>query len=158
MADQLGIGILGLQEGRTLLIALNSPIPATVGMTTDEHYRAPHACAVAACDLDAAKLDTARHALPDVFYTTRYEALLARPDVDIVAIYTPDDYHGDHIVRAFEAGKHVISTKPLVNSVTDARRILEASQRTGRRLLVGQSTRFFESFFRHNSNVTHCFI
>lgn len=51
-------------------------------------------------------------------------------------------------MQAFEAGKHVICTKPLINSVEDARRILDASRRTGCRLLVGQSTRFFESFQR----------
>ena len=71
-----------------------------------------------------------------------------RSDVDIVAIYTPDHLHGKHIIRAFEAGKHVICTKPIVNSLEDARKVLAAAQRTGRKLLVGQSTRFFESFQR----------
>ncbi len=42
----------------------------------------------------------------------------------------------------------MICTKPLVNSLEDARRVWQAAQRTGRQLLVGQSTRFFESFDR----------
>src|SRR5690606_26396240 len=88
---------------------------------------------------------------PDVFTTTDYDTMLAREDVDIVAIYTPDPFHGEHIVRAFEAGKHVICTKPLVNSFEDARRVLEAGRRTGKKLLVGQSTRFFESFRRQRT-------
>jgi len=131
-----GIGILGLHEGRTLLLALD---------------RIAHARAVGGCDLEQAKIDSAREAAPDVFYTRDYDALLARPEVDIVAIYTPDAQHGEHIEHAFEAGKDVICTKPLVNSVADAKRILAAARRTGRKLLVGQSTRFFEPFLRQRA-------
>jgi predicted dehydrogenase len=104
--------------------------------------------AVAGCDLRVDKIAEARAACPDLFFTTEYDAMLAREDVDIVAIYTPDAWHGEHIVRAFEAGKHVICTKPLVNSPADAERVRDAARRTGRRLLVGQSTRFFEPFQR----------
>ena len=144
----LGVGVLGLHEGRTLLVALNHVIPPPVGLTTGTATRAPHARAVAGCDLSAEKIAGARRDCPELFYTQDYAELLARRDVDIVAIYTPDQVHGEHIVRAFEAGKDVICTKPLVNSVADARRVLEAGRRTGRKLLVGQSTRFFESFQR----------
>lgn len=130
---QKGIGILGLHEGRTLLLGLD---------------RSSRARPVGGCDLSDEKIDACRRERPDLFYTKDYDALLARPEVDIVAIYTPDHLHGEHIERAFAAGKDVICTKPLVNSVGDARRILEAGRRTGRKLLVGQSTRFFEPFLR----------
>lgn len=133
---QLGIGVLGLSEGRTMLVALD---------------RAPHARAVAGCDLSVERIEAARRDCPDVFYTTSYDELLAHPDVRIVAIYTPDAFHGEHIVRAFAAGKDVICTKPLVNSLADAKMILEAGRATGRKLLVGQSTRFFESFIRQRA-------
>lgn len=144
----LGVGVLGLHEGRTLLVALNHVIPPPVGLSTGNLTRAPHARAVAGCDLSASKIAEARGDCPDLFYTRDFAEMLAQPDVDIVAIYTPDQFHGDHIVQAFEAGKHVICTKPLVNSLDDARRVLYAGRRTGRKLLVGQSTRFFESFQR----------
>ncbi|UCD76416.1 MAG: Gfo/Idh/MocA family oxidoreductase [Phycisphaerales bacterium] len=128
-----GLGVLGLNEGRTLLLATN---------------RCANAYPVAACDLSEEKLAQSRAELPDLFYTTDYAGMLARHDVEIVAIYTPDSQHADHIIAAFEAGKDVICTKPLVNRPDDARRILEAGRRTGRKLLVGQSTRFFEPFQR----------
>ena len=128
-----GIGVLGLHEGRTLLLAMN---------------RCTKAHAVAACDVDQEKLNASRAELPDLFYTADYDELLARGDVDIIAIYTPDVQHADHVIKAFEAGKDVICTKPLVNTIDGAKRMLEAGRRTGRRLLVGQSTRFFEPFMR----------
>jgi predicted dehydrogenase len=130
------IGVLGLHEGRTLLTGLD---------------RAAHAVATAGCDLDAQKLAGCRAELPSLFYTTDYKELLARPDVDIVAIYTPDNRHGDHIEQAFLAGKDVICTKPLVVSMADAARVLAVGRKTGRQLLVGQSTRFFEPFRRQRA-------
>jgi len=135
-AVQKGIGVLGLHEGRTLLVGLN---------------RTTRARAVAGCDLDANKIAACRAELPQLFYTSSYAEMLARRDVDIVAIYTPDALHGEHVVAAFEAGKDVICTKPLVNSMADAKRVLAAARRTGRKLLVGQSTRFFEPFQRQRA-------
>jgi predicted dehydrogenase len=149
--SQLGVGVIGLHEGRTLLKALTHPIPPVVGEIVEEVYRAPQVRAVAGCDLNPAKIAEARVVCPDIFYTTDYDTMLRRDDVDIVAVYTPDQYHGEHIIRAFEADKHVICTKPLVNSMTDARRLRQAGQQTSSRLLVGQSTRFFESFQRQRA-------
>lgn len=131
---QLGIGVLGLHEGLTLLGAMD---------------RVSHARAVAGCDREPGKLERARGQVPEAFYTDDLDAMLARDDVDVVAIYTPDPQHGEHVERAFAAGKHVICTKPLVVSVEAARRIRRAAAAAGdRRLMVGQSTRFFEPFRR----------
>lgn len=132
-----GVGVVGLHEGRTLLLALAS--------------RTGRAHPVAGCDINPEKLAASAAELPDLFYTADYGQMLARPDVDIVAIYSPDAHHAEHIVRAFEAGKDVLCTKPLVNSFEHARRILDVGRRTGRRLMVGQSTRFFEPFRRQRA-------
>lgn len=132
----LGLGVLGLHEGRTALLAAE---------------RTTHVRAVVGCDVDPAAVAAVRDDAPGVDVTTSYDELLGRDDVDIVAIYTPDHMHGEHIVRAFEAGKAVVCTKPVVNSVKDARRVVEAARRLDGRLLVGQSTRFFESFRRQRA-------
>ena len=130
------VGVVGLHEGRTLLVALG---------------RTVRAVPAAGCDTEPRKIEEARRDVPGIFYTCDYDEMLARPDVDIVAIYTPDSVHATHIVRAFEAGKDVICTKPVVNSLRDAAIVLSAGRRTGRKLLVGQSTRFFEPFRRQRA-------
>lgn len=132
-ARTLGLGVVGLHEGRTLLAALN---------------RTKQIHAVAACDIDKEKLAAIQNEFPSLYCTTHYQEMLSRPDVDVVAIYTPDASHGKLTVEAFTAGKDVICTKPIVNSTADAKMVLEAGRRSGRRLLVGQSTRFFEPFHR----------
>lgn len=131
--ERFGVGVLGLHEGHTMLVGL----------------RASGLCrAVAGCDLDEGKRRAALDSCPGLFVTTDYEAMLARDDVQIVAIYTPDPMHAEHIERAFQAGKHVICTKPMVNDPSVAPRLIELARKTGRRLQVGQSTRFYEPFQR----------
>ncbi|RPH36867.1 gfo/Idh/MocA family oxidoreductase [bacterium] len=139
-ARTLGLGVVGLHEGRTLLAAMN---------------RTRHIRAVAACDIDEEKLAAIQKEFPDLYCTPDYRELISRPDVDVVAIYTPDATHGKLTVQAFEAGKDVICTKPLVNSVADAKMVLQAGRKSGRKLLVGQSTRFFESFQRQRRAFEH---
>lgn len=136
-ARRLGVGVVGLHEGRTLLVALQN-----TGFCK----------AVAGCDLADEKLAEARAVQPDVFLTKSYDELLARKDVHIVAIYTPDALHAQQIAAAFRAGKHVICTKPLINSPEDAPALLQLARETGMRLQVGQSTRFFEPFRRQRAD------
>jgi predicted dehydrogenase len=135
-SKKLGVGVIGLHEGKTLLTALE---------------RTSLAYAAAGCDLKDEKISAVKKEKPDLFYTDNYDEMLKRDDVNIVAIYTPDSLHGENIIKAFHAGKDVISSKPLVNSMEDAKRILEAGRITGRKLLVGQSTRFFEPFRRQRA-------
>jgi predicted dehydrogenase len=108
--------------------------------------------AVAGCDLDSAKRQAAQDACPELFVTDEYEAMLARDDVKIVAIYTPDAMHAKHVEQAFRAGKHVICTKPLLNDPSDADRLRRVASETGMRLQVGQSTRFGEPFQRQRED------
>lgn len=132
-SERFGVGIVGLHEGHTLLVAL----------------RASGLCrAVAGCDLDELKRASAAQASPGLALTADYAELLAMPEVQIVAIYTPDSLHAEQIEAAFEAGKHVICTKPLLNDVSYTQRLLDAAARNGCRLQVGQSTRFYEPFQR----------
>jgi predicted dehydrogenase len=131
--QKLGVGVVGLHEGHTLLVAL----------------RASGLCrAVAGCDISEAKRKQALEADHGLFITERYEELLAREDVRIVAIYTPDSFHAEHIEQAFRAGKEVLCTKPLINDPNSIPRLLQVAKETGKRLQVGQSTRFYEPFQR----------
>lgn len=131
--QRLGVGVVGLHEGHTMLIAL----------------RASGLCyAVAGCDLAPEKRADAEQSTPGLWTTDSYEALLARDDVKIVAIYTPDSLHAEQIEKAFRAGKHVICTKPLVNDLSVSESLMQAAKETGGRLQVGQSTRFYEPFQR----------
>jgi len=67
------------------------------------------------------------------------EALLADDDVDAVEILSPTPLHAAHTIAALEAGKHVSCQKPIANTVSDARRMLEAARASGKTLRVTEN-------------------
>ena len=152
MSKRLGIGILGLHEGKSLLKALTYSIPDSVSqghlLIGDEPGRSQYCRAIGGFDPDLAKRVAAAEMAPGLFYPGTLDEFLANPEIDIVAIYTPDATHAELIVKAFEAGKHVICTKPLVTDLKQLAQIVAASKKAEKRLLVGQSTRFFEPFLQ----------
>jgi UDP-N-acetylglucosamine 3-dehydrogenase len=59
------------------------------------------------------------------------DSLLRDPDLDAVVISTPHPSHAELSIRSLEAGKHVLSEKPMATSLVDATRILQAAERSG---------------------------
>jgi predicted dehydrogenase len=96
----------------------------------------------AVCDLLPARREAAAREHGVAFTTAEYDALLERPDVDIVAIYTPDHLHCDQILRALEAGRHVLVTKPMTVSDEESARVVAATRRAGKLVMVAQTQRF----------------
>ena len=62
---------------------------------------------------------------------TKYADMLANPDVQVVAIHTPNSLHCDEVIAAAKAGKHVFCDKPMSTSVADAERMLAACEKAG---------------------------
>jgi len=58
------------------------------------------------------------------------ETLLRDSSVDAVIVATPHPSHAELTVRALDAGKHVLTEKPMATSLTDAARIREAAHRS----------------------------
>jgi predicted dehydrogenase len=74
------------------------------------------------------------------------DELLADPKVDLVDLCVPNDEHARLSVRALEAGKHVLVEKPIALEVADADAMLEAAERSGKRLMVAHVLPFFPEF------------
>ena len=66
-----------------------------------------------------------------------YEALLARKDIDAVYIPLPTGLRKDWVVRAAEAGKHVLCEKPVGVSTSDVRAMLDACRRNNVQFMDG---------------------
>jgi predicted dehydrogenase len=86
----------------------------------------------AICDVDRAHVDRAVTEVekagghkPKTFGDFR--RVLEDPEIDAVAIVTPDHWHALATVRAFEAGKDVFVEKPLSYSVAEGRMMADAS-------------------------------
>jgi predicted dehydrogenase len=131
----LGLGVLGLGEGRSILSA---------GVRS-ELWRVARLC-----DLNETlgRERCAEFGLDPALYTSSLDVLLGDPSVDVVGIYTPDHLHAEHVIRVLRAGKHVVCTKPFLDNLSRAREVLDAEAVSGRRVMVGQSSRFFPPFAR----------
>ena len=93
---------------------------------------------VGVADVYQGRLVRAREVFCEKIAATRdYRELLARKDVDAVIIGTPDHWHAAVAIDAMNAGKDVYCEKPMVQTVEEGQRLLEAQQRTGRILQVG---------------------
>jgi predicted dehydrogenase len=66
-----------------------------------------------------------------------YDQLLARADVDAVYIPLPTGVRKDWVVRAANAGKHIVCEKPCAPGVADLREMLEACRRNGVQFMDG---------------------
>lgn len=85
-------------------------------------------------------------------YTTNYQELLDDPTIDVIAIYTPDHLHAEHTKLAMLHGKHVVCTKPFIDDLSKAKELIEVSEKTGKNVFVGQSSRFFEPMKKQRSD------
>jgi predicted dehydrogenase len=63
--------------------------------------------------------------------TSDWRAAVARPDIDVVDIVTPNDSHAEIAIAAAQAGKHILCEKPLARTGEEARRMLDAVERAG---------------------------
>ncbi len=119
---KIGIGIIGWGfMGRTHTHSFRSiplfypgidfmPVPAAV------------------CSRTVSKAEEAKEQFGFAFATGDYRELLARQDVDVVSVCTPNARHEQMVIDALKAGKHVYIDKPLSTDGASARRILEAAK------------------------------
>jgi len=110
-------------------------------------YKAhPLAEVVAVCDADAARAkQTAKtEGVPKAY--ERVEDLVADADVDAVSIATPDFAHTEPALAAIEAGKHVLIEKPLATTLDDCEKIVEAAERSDKKIMVDFHNRWSPIF------------
>ncbi len=71
-----------------------------------------------------------------------FEDVIARDDVDVVHVCTPPSLHLDQCLAALAAGKHVVCEKPVVASLSDVDRLIEAEAAAAGRLMPVFQYRF----------------
>lgn len=79
--------------------------------------------------------------------------LLAQPDIDAVVVATPTDTHLPLVQAAAQTGKHVFCEKPLARTLAEGVALIEATDRAGVRLAVGQVVRYFAAYAHAHSAI-----
>jgi predicted dehydrogenase len=123
MPNPLGIGIVGCGYwGPNLIRSFD---------------RLPEARLVALCDADAGRLERLCSQYPSARGYTDFEAFLAHPGLDAVALATSAPTHFRLAQRSLEAGKPTFVEKPLTLSSDDARQLVALAERRALPLMVG---------------------
>ena len=99
---------------------------------------------VAFCDIVRERAEKAakEYGTPDARVYTDYKELLKEDDIDVVHVLTPNKQHSFITVDALEAGKHVMCEKPMAINSAEAKKMLDAAKRTGKKLTIGYQSRF----------------
>lgn len=118
MAKKIRWGVLGAAK-----IALTKVIPAMQQGTYSE------VAAIASRDLEKAQ-GAARDLDVPKFYGS-YDELLADREIDAIYNPLPNNLHVPWTIKAAEAGKHVLCEKPIALTTEEARKLIEARNRTG---------------------------
>jgi predicted dehydrogenase len=130
MMQEIGVGLIGYGlAGR----AFHAPyVQATPGMTLR-----------AVVSRDPAKV----HAdLPDIAVAPDVATLLARDDLDLIVVASPDELHAEHALAALASGRHVLIDKPFATTLADARRIAAEGEARGRIVTIFQNRRWDADF------------
>ncbi len=84
----------------------------------------------------------ARHGMPKQLCYTDLKKALQEVDADALLDITPQQFRKNVCIAAFEKGLHVLSEKPLANTLANAKKIVESARKHKRVYMVAQNYRY----------------
>jgi predicted dehydrogenase len=94
---------------------------------------------IALCERDKGRIAEFEKRTPGIACIEDYEAALADPAIEAVAIATPPHTHYQLVRRALEAGKQVLVEKPLARTAGEAAELVALSEEVERVLMPGHT-------------------
>ena len=117
------------------------------GIANQKHMpslkKLPNVEMVAFCDIVRARAERAKDTFgtSDAAVYEDYRKLLEDKTIDVVHVCTPNRSHSFITVDALNAGKHVMCEKPMAINSTEAKKMLDAADLSGKMLTIGYQTR-----------------
>ena len=113
--------------------------------------KAPGATLAAIATPSDANAAAAAADFPAAIIHREWQALIADPAIDAIAIAAPNHLHADIAVAALDAGKHVLVEKPMATTAADCDRVVAAAARSKAVLTVGLQCRLSPQWGRIKS-------
>jgi predicted dehydrogenase len=117
MADRIRVGIIGVGWGSIVLAPAFQAVPEFE--------------LVALCSRREERVRKAADQAGISDISTDWRELVARDDLDLVAVCTPTDLHHEQTLAALRAGKHVLCEKPVALDTAQAREMLDVATGSG---------------------------
>src|SRR5688572_3189522 len=85
-----------------------------------------------------------KYKIPDknIYNYQTFDSIKDNPDIDIIYVVLPNSMHAEYVIRAAQAGKHVICEKPMALSVEDCDKMIAACKKAGKMLSIGYRLHF----------------
>jgi predicted dehydrogenase len=71
-----------------------------------------------------------------------YDSLKDNPEVDVIYVVLPNSMHAEYTIRGHQAGKHVLSEKPMATSPADGQAMIDAARKANKKLMVAYRCRY----------------
>ncbi len=126
--SSIGVGLIG-----TGFMGKAHALAFAAAASTFDLDRRPRLAILADADAERARASAERWGFAR--FTGDWRELVADPEVEIVAIATPNHLHAEMALAALDAGKAVYCEKPMATGLADARRMAERAH--GRPTLLG---------------------
>jgi predicted dehydrogenase len=93
---------------------------------------------------DPTKLKTLskRYKVESTYSYEEYDQCLQDESIDAIYIALPNALHKDYVLKAAEAGKHILCEKPLAVTVADAKQMIRAAQHNKVKLMTAYRLHF----------------
>jgi predicted dehydrogenase len=78
----------------------------------------------------------------NIYNYQNYDSIKDNPEVDVIYIVLPNGMHAEYTVRGLQAGKHVLSEKPMANTPAECQSMIDAARTANRKLMVAYRCRY----------------
>jgi predicted dehydrogenase len=78
----------------------------------------------------------------NIYNYQNYDSIKDNPEVDVIYIVLPNGMHAEYTVRGLQAGKHVLSEKPMANSPAECQQMIDAARKADRTLMIAYRCRY----------------
>src|SRR5450755_3851340 len=78
----------------------------------------------------------------NIYNYQNYDTIKDNPEVDIIYIVLPNGMHAEYTIRGLQAGKHVLSEKPMANTPAECQAMIDAASKANRKLMVAYRCRY----------------
>ena len=96
---------------------------------------------LAVCDIDEHKAKKFSKQFACYGYTALKDMLEKETEADVLIVCTPNGLHAAHSIQGLKAGLHILCEKPMALSSADCRKMITASAKANKHLLIVKQNR-----------------
>jgi predicted dehydrogenase len=80
--------------------------------------------------------------LKNIYNYQNYDSIKDNPEVDIIYVVLPNSMHAEYTIRGFQAGKNVLTEKPMACTPAECQKMIDAGRAADKKLMVAYRCRY----------------